>query len=308
MNRKHEPTLCFPDAEKSCFACCPPIRTAGYEHIQYKNIIKRILRENTRAFAGRKQGISPITGYSCWALGYLDKEYRLVGCLLHPSRNKGEELRYRIDYGEKCKRESCIESKIFMTLSIKERKFWLHLADGFDSFSYSSATINPLFHIMGWGSSLLRLIAMNEDMNSFSKEFFSCKYIFFHTSLNPRANAYLINQILKKNNLHLLKSESFLRKFEVFSERLSEQISKAAHQTYDAPYTHLLDLDHLFLNFLRLSAGLVKINKDEACRLKDIVDKDIQQFKKTIRDEDEIISPGRPALYPQIETTEVKCL
>ena len=281
MNRKHEPTLCFPDAEKSCFACCPPIRTAGYEHIQYKNIIKRILRENTTAFAGRKQGISPITGYSCWALGYLDEKYRLVGCLLHPSRNKGEELRYQIDYGEKCKRESCIESKIFMTLSIKERKFWLHLADGFDSFSYSSATINPLFRIMGWGNCLLRLIAMNEDANSFSREYLSRKYVFFHTGLNPRANAYLINQILRKNNLHLLESESFLIKFEVFSQRISEQISKAACQTPDAPYTHFLDLDHLFLDFLRLSAGLTKIDKDEACRLKDIVDQGVLQFKKT---------------------------
>ena len=34
-------SLCFPDEEKSCFACCPPIRAAGYEHIEYKNFINR---------------------------------------------------------------------------------------------------------------------------------------------------------------------------------------------------------------------------------------------------------------------------
>jgi len=83
-------TLCAPDREKSCFACCPPIRPAGYEHILYEAIVKRMLRENTKAFARGETGPAPITGFSCWALGYLDPEYRRVGCLLHPLQNAGE--------------------------------------------------------------------------------------------------------------------------------------------------------------------------------------------------------------------------
>ncbi|MBL7211240.1 MAG: hypothetical protein ISS61_02540 [Desulfobacteraceae bacterium] len=60
-----KPTLCLPDTEKNCFACCPPIRPAGYEHLQHTGIVKRMLRENTRAFAGKGAAISPITGFSC---------------------------------------------------------------------------------------------------------------------------------------------------------------------------------------------------------------------------------------------------
>ena len=122
------PTLCFPDNRKSCFACCPPIRPPNYEHIQYKNLIQRMLRENTRAFSTRGEKVLPITGFSCWALGYLDKECRLVGCLLHPSRNRGKDLRFRVDYGGKCGRESCPESKVFLELGLDERELWLCLA------------------------------------------------------------------------------------------------------------------------------------------------------------------------------------
>ena len=94
-------TLCVPDAQRSCFACCPPIRPAGYEHIQYRNMVMRMLRENTKGFAAGGGGRSPITGFSCWALGYLDENFRQVGCLLHPAMNNGKDLRYRVGFGEK---------------------------------------------------------------------------------------------------------------------------------------------------------------------------------------------------------------
>ena len=37
--------------------------------------------------------------YNCEFLGFLDKEQRRVGCLLHPSRNDGEDLRNHSFYG-----------------------------------------------------------------------------------------------------------------------------------------------------------------------------------------------------------------
>ncbi|MFH0844586.1 MAG: hypothetical protein V1930_03855 [Pseudomonadota bacterium] len=117
------PTLCFPDHEKSCFACCPPIRPAGYEHIQYRDILKRFLREDTESFKKRNDAIGPITGLSCWALGHMYNSFKQVGCMLHPAQNDGVDLRYRVDYGEKCSRETCREEKIFSKLDKNDRVF-----------------------------------------------------------------------------------------------------------------------------------------------------------------------------------------
>jgi hypothetical protein len=272
------PTLCLPDAEKSCFACCPPIRPAGYEHFQHQNTIKRTLRENTLAFAKNREGVFPITGFSCWALGYLDQRYRLVGCLLHPAQNGGEDLRYRIDYEEKCRRESCPEATVFSELGIHERIFWLQLADGLDSFAYSSKRINPLFVMMGWGADLLRLIALHEHGRTFRKGSFFQTYPFFTTRLNPRANAYLLTRIVKRDNIHLLKTESFCSRFEAFSLALSERVRETSACGARDPYTHRLELDRSFLNFLRLSADISTIDHERARNLKVVVDAAIQRF------------------------------
>jgi hypothetical protein len=155
-------TLCAPDQEKSCFACCPPIRPPGYEHLQYTNEIKRVLRENTASLRREEKSLLPITGFSCWALGHLDGGFKRIGCLLHPSQNGGEDLRYRVDYGDKCARESCLEAGIFARLCPEARNFWVRLSEGLDSFSYSSRTLNPLFRILGWGGAVLNLVATAE--------------------------------------------------------------------------------------------------------------------------------------------------
>jgi molybdopterin-guanine dinucleotide biosynthesis protein A len=42
--------LCAPDGDKTCFACCPPIRPAGYEHVDHRAAVARMLRENTLSF------------------------------------------------------------------------------------------------------------------------------------------------------------------------------------------------------------------------------------------------------------------
>ena len=75
---KTESSLCCPDDQKTCFACCPPIRPAAYEHIEFKNMIKRVLRENTASIDRQGRTVIPIRGYSCWALGYLDRGHKLV--------------------------------------------------------------------------------------------------------------------------------------------------------------------------------------------------------------------------------------
>jgi len=276
------PTLCLPDHEKSCFACCPPIRPAGYEHIQYKNITKRILRENSQRFDRELKRIDPITGFSCWALGYINRSHKLVGCLLHPGQNKGIDLRYRVDYGEKCRREICQEAGGFSELGINEQKFWLHLADGLDAFAYSSKSMNPLFKMMNWGTYLLRTIVLSEGNKIFTGEsFFQC-YPFFSTTLLPKANAYLVNRLVSRENIHLLKSKVFVSQFERWAKRISRHLRHELRNSSDGPYTHLLNFDRHFLDFLRLSVRILRIDKNDAAMAKEFTDEEFEKFRRKI--------------------------
>jgi hypothetical protein len=242
-------------------------------------MVQRALRENTAAFAESGRGTIPITGFSCWALGYLDEGYKQVGCLLHPARNEGVDLRYRVDYGDKCQRESCPEAQIFLKLGLEERRFWLYLVRDLDAFSYSSRKANPLFGLMGWGAGLLGRVASGEAGRSLTKERFFRDYPFFSTRLNPRANAYLINECVKRNGVHPLKTIAFRERFEAISAWLGKDLLRRVRERAGAPYTHLLGLDALFLDFLRLSVGLQRVDPEEALALKGRVDRVLLGFQ-----------------------------
>lgn len=273
------PTLCFPDSRKSCFACCPPIRPAGYEHVAYRNILRRVLRENTSAFRKGCDAISPIRGFSCWALGYLDPACLQIGCLLHPARNDGADLRFRVDYGDKCRRESCPESREFLRLDPAERKCWLRLADGLDAFEYSSRAHNPLFTILAWGAEVLCFIPIEEGIPADTGNAFVEAFPFFSTKVNPRGNAYLLAGIMARKGGGPLKAASFRERFERFSRKVSEEAVRAAGPPRDdAPYTHRLPMDRHFLDFLRLSAGLRRIHQEQAEDTKRRVDRVLASF------------------------------
>ena len=274
-------TLCFPDGLKSCFACCPPIRPAGYEHATYRNIIKRILRENTGSFVKEDRATHPIRGFSCWGLGYLDKDCRLPGCLLHPSQNDGIDLRYRVDYGEKCRRESCPEAKTFAKLTPQVKAFWIHLADGFDSFSYSSRSTNILFRMMNWGEPLLHLIPATEGEGTFTGESFLKTYSFFTTSLPPRGHAYLLGRLIDEKKIHWLKSIAFKDAFERFSLDLLGNFSQCLPATPTSSLVHLLHLDRDFTDFVRLFLGITRIGNEEALDLKCRIDAEVEKTRQT---------------------------
>ena len=271
-------SLCFPDSKRACFACCPPIRPAGYEHLPYKNILKRVLRENTRAFNKRDRAIAPITGFSCWALGYLDKACQLIGCLLHPAQNGGRDLRYRVNYGEKCQRETCSQAKTFAALNEDLQVFWLQMVAGLDTFSYSSRKFNPLFNMLDWGDGLLSQIADKELDRSFTWRSFSSSYPFFSTDLPPRGNAYLVNCATKNGDLNLLKNSRFKTALEIFSHSLSTHLNRLVPSKPEGPFVHLLGLDPCFLDFLRLTVHHRRLTPEKALVLKEIVDTEIQKF------------------------------
>jgi len=241
-------------------------------------MVRRMLLENTREFASKRKDPSPIIGFSCWGLGYLDRGYRQIGCMLHPAQNQGQDLRYMVGYGHKCRRETCWEALEFHELGTKEQEFWLHFSKGLDSFSYSSRKENPLFNIMGWGSELLGLIALKEKGKNFTWQGFFSAYPIFSTRIMPRANAYLLQRIVAEQGPGLLKEESFRIRFEAFSSHISNQLNRTSKTRADAKYTHLLGLDRRFLDVLRLSAGIKRINLKEAVVLKNIIDSAIEGF------------------------------
>lgn len=277
-DKNTEPTLCFPDGEKSCFACCPPIRPAGYEHIRFLPMIRRMLRENREAFSAAKKTIKPITGFSCWALGYLDERYRKIGCLLHPVQNRGSDLRFRVDYGDKCSRENCPSAENFLELGVLERWFYLRLCEGLDSFSYSSQQFNPLFRLMGWGVETLRMVADHDPQKSRTKEAFFKTYPIFASSLNSRASAYLLLQLLRRRGCDLLEVPGFRIRFENFSETLKVGIKKAFPLNNGSHFTHRLHLDTQFLDYLRLSLDISKTDTATALQIKEWVDTSLKAF------------------------------
>lgn len=114
MNFLH---LCQPDHNKSCGACCGIYNYAD----SARESLTRRLRGRTSIFRNMVQGRNGLSEYSriiresedqtrryeviycCEFAGFLDPEEKLVGCLLHPCLNNGEDLRDISFYG----RELC---------------------------------------------------------------------------------------------------------------------------------------------------------------------------------------------------------
>ena len=245
-------------------------------------ILKREFRENTLSFKKGDRQVLPITGFSCWALGYLDKGCRRIGCLLHPVQNQGIDLRFRVAYDEKCSRESCPESVTFSGLRDDAKRFWLHLADGLDSFAYSSRIENPLFTIMAWGTDLLDLVARVEGYRRYEREVFFGEYCFFEPTGTPRPHAYLAKRLVSEENVQLLKKPAFREELLRFSRSLTSWMIKASVEFSGETAVHRLPLDRDFLDFLRLSAKITKINKEDAFGLKALADEELDRFRRAL--------------------------
>ena len=263
-----ELNLCMPDAEKSCFACCPPIRPSGYEHIQYENIIKRLLRENTCSFRLRKHHI---TGFSCWALGFIDKDFRQVGCLLHPEKNDGRDLRDLTGYGEKCRREYCLEARIFSHLGHDTENFWIQFANGLNSFSYSSRKFNPLFRLLRWGEEVLEHIAKRENYCTMSLSLLEERYPFLKAGMDPRGIAYPVKLLFRSGKM--IESGFIEQLIKGLKKKYTIYVHEESQRSFNAPYVHRLDMDRDFLDFLRLGLSIKRMDYDMALLIKEGIDR-----------------------------------
>lgn len=201
---------------------------------------------------------------------------------MHPAINQGKDLRHRIDYGEKCRREACQESRIFSKLSNKEQSFWLNLCTGLDSFAYSSRVENPLFNLLNWGLRLLKLIAAEESEVKFDRSSFFRAYPIFTAGGRPRARAYLLNGLIDEKNLTVLKRTGFKDVFEVFYNDLKKDITRNLPEEEKGEYIHRLGMDENFQNFLRLSLRKAKMEPAKAEGLKTLADKAVRRLRRDL--------------------------
>lgn len=106
--------LCQPDERKSCGACC-----GLYNYVDSsRSSLEQRLRSRTKRFQELKVKPGGVDLYAkeilaaedftkryeviycCEYLGFLDKEEKKVGCLLHPMQNSGLDMRDRSFYGQ----------------------------------------------------------------------------------------------------------------------------------------------------------------------------------------------------------------
>lgn len=133
--------LCQPDSCKSCGACCG---LYNYGDSRRESLLPR-LRRRTELFhksVGEKRDLTAFSDmitktepqdklyeviYCCEYLGFLDNDEKRVGCLLHPLKNEGVDLRDVSFYGrELCDGHFCPS---YHHLSREEKLSLVHIID-----------------------------------------------------------------------------------------------------------------------------------------------------------------------------------
>jgi hypothetical protein len=114
MSNSNIIVLCQPDEKKSCGACC-----GLYNYVDSsRSSIEKRLRERTKRFHRIVKNPGDVEKYSkeilamedfrkryevihcCEYLGFLGKDEKKVGCLLHPEQNSGNDMRNVSFYGQ----------------------------------------------------------------------------------------------------------------------------------------------------------------------------------------------------------------
>lgn len=271
-------SLCAPDAERSCFGCCPPIRPQGYDPLDWVASLKREFQEHRNGFSHNALSPKPIIGFSCWALGYLDEHGRTIGCLLHPARHAGRDLRHLTGYEEKCSREFCLPARQFHSLKPPFQAFWLGLAAGLGSFYYASPRANPLFHVLLWGAIVLEKLAMF----ALARGYFVTEIVYAYPfltreGLSPRGHRFLMESVLAHGHEPNLWNNAEIEAMaQEIHEMVCAELSRAhvgLHGSANS-YVHRLGLGDAFADYLRLVHGLHQGNPQV---LKSIKEKAVQR-------------------------------
>ncbi len=253
-------SLCFPDREKSCFFCCPPIRDPEADPLDNIPARRASLRRNRQNLEENLAHPHEISGDSCWGLGFLDDHERQAGCLLHPLRNGGRDLRHLTGYQFKCANALCREAEVFNRLQENEKEFCLNLCRGMDSFHYSSRS-NPLMRLLAWEEKMVSLITRTHPAG-LSRDDFTNAYGFLWKDLDFRLDGYLALEIAKHRGVIFLRSHirTYLEKRTRLIERLRclpEDSDK--HRPPQTP-AHKLKIPLSLSRLLKFGAGLWELS------------------------------------------------
>ena len=257
-------TLCRPDDEKSCFGCCPPIRPANYDHLDHRLFLRRELWANTRhATTGTGKTPRPIVGYTCWGLGYLDARH--IGCLLHPCRNQGHDLRDLTGYGDKCRRELCREAVIFSQLTDRQTSLVMGLTDGLDdAFEYSSPKANPAFRLLRWGPVIIDALAQCHPGELERSDYLE-KYQFLARDLDPETYRFPLEIWIEMVDwTRVTRPESLDAFTQSVTAFIARYRSKMTPPLDNRPYVHQLDIPKGFATFLKTALGLTRLRPSQA--------------------------------------------
>lgn len=215
----------------------------------------------------------PVVGFWCWALGYLDPALKTIGCLLHPSRHEGVDLRFLTGYGAKCARELCYEAHQFDRLSDAAQLFWLELARGLNSFYFSSPRANPLFHLLRWGPTVLEGVKLLSSKKSWSatEAIWHLDFL-LRNDLEPRAWRLAVEMAFERTayreEFENLPWEGFFSGIQI---QMMEMLRAGFSSPSNGPYVHTLDVDESLQDFVRFFLGISRMNFSRVRELGDML-------------------------------------
>ncbi|HDS16641.1 MAG TPA: hypothetical protein ENN66_08580 [Proteobacteria bacterium] len=265
-------SLCFPDQEKSCFFCCPPIRDPEADPLDDIPRTKTILRCNRLELEKRLAAPTESPGDFCWGLGFLDDDEKQAGCLLHPARHHGRDLRDLTGYQFKCANALCREAQVFAKLSLNEQQFCLSLCQGMDSLHYSSRR-NPLMRLLLWGEEIVGILIAEQDRAHsdsgqsgpgrkpypslpFHSKVFLNNISFLWKKLDARLDAYLALIVINRFGLDFFRKH--VDRFIEFRNHLAASVRKdyAGRRVSTRRPSHELKIPLSFSRFLKFAAEL----------------------------------------------------
>ncbi|NPA25415.1 MAG: hypothetical protein GXO34_06280 [Deltaproteobacteria bacterium] len=273
-------SLCFPDREKSCFFCCPPIRDPEADPLDDIATRRAALRRNRRELEQNLASPREIPGDSCWGLGFLDDQEKQAGCLLHPLQNHGRDLRHLTGYQFKCANALCREAQVFSGLQENEKEFCLNLCRGMNSFTYSSRS-NPLMQLLAWEEKMVGLIA-GKHPAGLNRNDFTNAYGFLWRDLDFRLDGYLAVEIATRRDPDFLRERLTL--YSGFRQNIIAKLKDlgadlAASSDSQCP-SHCLAIPLSLSRLLKFGAGLWKLPLDSDTTILSLVNSEIDQFLK----------------------------
>lgn len=273
-------SLCAPFPGMTCFHCCPPIRPVGHDTDGLRKVWSHALRHNSIQIHLRLSAPQPIDGRSCWALGFLDDQERWVGCLLHPGRNHGEDLRHLVDFGGKCAREKCHEARVFEGLDQEERRWCLGCVTSEDSFAYSSRRSNPLFRLLAWEEVVIRALLRREAGVPLRRARLLQEYSPLFTLLQPKVDGYWIGRLVENGNWTFLQGHG-LAAYLCFRDSLSQEVRRSwgerGPEGHDGlPMVHAHPISLSLSRWLKFGVGIWRASREEMTAIVEVVERSFE--------------------------------